>query len=138
MARIAGIVEEHRVDELTKQLIALGWGDDYSLITRETTSDEQIIAAPVPYGADGGPVAGGVALAPNTGVATTQTNEGVLLSNVKDSLDELELDDEEQEFYARLISDGGTFIYVDVPDDDAYTVQRLFHDVDAQQMEVAG
>ncbi len=138
MRTVAAIVPENRIDELTKQLIANGWGENYSLIQRESTSDERIYAAPVPNAADSGPLVTGMVMEPGVAVAPYQTNEGVLHSNVKNELDEFDLSEEEQEFYARQVSEGGTFVAVEVDDDDADLVTSIFTRVDAQQLETVG
>ena len=138
MRTVAAIVPENRIDELTKQLIANGWGENYSLIQRESTSDERIYAAPVPYAADSGPLVTGMVMEPGVAVDPYRTNEGVLRSNVKDELDEFDLSEEEQEFFARQVSEGGTFVAVEVDDDDADLVRSIFTRVDAQQLETVG
>jgi len=138
MRTVAAIVPENRIDELTKQLIANGWGENYSLIQRESTSDERIYAAPVPHAADSGPLVTGMVMEPGVAVDPYRTNEGVLRSNVKDELDEFDLSEEEQEFFARQVSEGGTFVAVEVDDDDADLVRSIFTRVDAQQLETVG
>ncbi|MBX3051661.1 MAG: hypothetical protein KF753_09320 [Caldilineaceae bacterium] len=136
MKTVAGIVPENRVDELTKQLIAEGWGENYSLIQRENTSDERIFAAPVPNAADSGPLMAGMVIEPDAAVDPYQTNEGTLHTNVKDELDEFDLSEEEQDFYARQVREGGTFVAVEVDDEDAERAEAIFSQVDAQQLEI--
>jgi len=135
MTTVAAIVPENRVDELTKQLIARGWGDSYSLIQRESTSDERIYAAPALYATGGGPLVTGMVMEPGVAVDPHQSNEGVLHTNVKDELDSFDLSEEEKSFYARQVGEGGTFIAVNVSDEDAGLVEEFFKRVDAQQLE---
>lgn len=136
MITIAGIVDESKVDDLTRYFIDNGWGENYTLITRHHTSDERLYAAPVPYAADTGTLAPGLVVDPDANMSANQTNEGVLRNNLEEEMADLDLSDEEKAFYTRLISDGGTFVAVEVDDDQMYLAQRLFASVDAQQMEV--
>ena len=48
MTTIVALVEDERVEELTENFIANGWGENYSLIDRNFVSDERIYAAPIP------------------------------------------------------------------------------------------
>lgn len=138
MATIVALVEENRVDELTENFIASGWGENYNLIDRNFVSDERIYAAPIPYAADSGPLVTGLVYEPGAAVGVASTNEGVLHTNLEDELDEFGLTDQEKNFYAHRISEGGTFVAVEVDDDEMARVLEFFSEVDAQQMETAG
>ncbi len=138
MTTIVAFVAADRVDELTENFIASGWGDNYSLIDRNFVSDERIYAAPIPHAADSGPLVTGLVYEPGAAVGVAETNEGVLHSNVEDELDEFDLTDQEKNFYARRISEGGTFVAVEVDDHEMAKVLEFFSEVDAQQMETAG
>jgi len=138
MTTIVALVEDERVDELTENFIANGWGENYSLIDRNFVSDERMYAAAIPYAADSGPLVTGLVYEPGAAVGVGGTNEGVLHTNLEEELDEFGLTGQEKNFYARRISEGSTFIAVEVDDSEMARALEFFSEVDAQQMESAG
>jgi hypothetical protein len=144
MATIAAIVEDRKVEELTKLFLANHWGDQYSLVTSEATGKDRIVAAPA-YGVGSGssPIAGVVfdsdAADDDVGVfpvtdAVEDTSQ-FLIANLKERLDDFDLSHDAREFFARRVADGATFVALKVDDDEAAHAQELFAQVDAQHVE---
>lgn len=136
MTTIAAMVEEHRVDELTKQLIANGWGENYSLVDKNYVDDERLYAAPDSH-RGGGTSPLGLVIKPGAEDGTPGATDEVFITNLEDRLRDVDLAAEEKRYYAHRIAEGGTFVVVEVDDADLEKVRAFFAEVDAQQMKTA-
>lgn len=134
MAYVMGIVDEARMDELSRRLAERGLGDHYTVIDGRYIGEEPLTVAPVT-----GPFrehipAPGVVMEPAGRPTPVALAPHAQVIDLDEQLSDFNLDDEEAEFYAGRIADGATFVAVEVDEERMDEVQRLLEAVDAQQV----
>lgn len=134
MAYVMGIVDESRMDELSRRLTQRGLGEHYTIIDGRFLGEERLLAAPVTGPFQEHMPAPGVVMEPAgrlTPVGVTAYSQVV---DLEEHLSPFNLSDEEEEFYTRRIAEGATFVAVEVDEERMDEAQRLLAAVDAQQI----
>lgn len=134
MAYVMGIVEESRMDELSRRLSERGLGDHYTVIDGRFVGEEPLLAAPVTGPFRDHIPAPGVAMEPAGRLTPVALAPHAQVIDLDEQLSHFNLDDEEAEFYAGRIADGAMFVAVQVDEERLDEVQRLLEAVDAQQV----
>lgn len=134
MAYVMGIVDESRMDELSRHLTQRGLGDRYTVIDGRFIGEERLLAAPVTGPFQEHMAAPGVVMEPAGRLTPVGLTAHSQVADLDEQLSPFNLDDEEEEFYTRQIAEGATFVAVEVDEEQMDEVQRLLEAVDAQQI----